>query len=225
MICSHGIRVVECAVLFNGDTVGMWLGDMGADVIKVESPEQGDYLRDMLGQIVPHHSPAHLQVNKNKRSLTLDLRRDEGRDVFWDLLRTADVFVDGFLAGACDALGIGYERQREVKPDIVYCHCSGFGATGPYARVPTHGQMMNALAASVPLATGDDGLVRERRVDRADGRHHHRRRRHRGRSGPRRAPRRRRAGPPGRAPARGATSTPPAPTASSPRAGSARPTA
>ena len=154
--------MVECAVLFNGDTVGMWLGDMGADVVKVESPGQGDYLRDMLGQIVPHQSPAHLQVNKNKRSLTLDLRRDEGREVFWDLLRTADVFVDGFLAGACDALGIGYERQRAVKPDIVYCHYSGFGATGPYARVPTHGQMMNALAASVPLATGDDGLVRER---------------------------------------------------------------
>ena len=134
---------------------------MGVDVIKVESPGQGDYLRDMLGQIVPHHSPAHLQVNKNKRSMTLDLRREEGRDVFWDLLRTADVFVDGFLAGACDALGIGYERQREIKPDIVYCHYSGFGATGPYARIPTHGQMMNALAASVPLETGGDGLVRE----------------------------------------------------------------
>ena len=157
----EGIRVVECAVLFNGDTVGMWLADMGADVIKIESPGQGDYLRDMLGQIVPHHSPAHLQVNKNKRSMTLDLRREEGRDVFWDLLRTADVFVDGFLAGACDALGIGYERQREIKPDIVYCHYSGFGATGPYARIPTHGQMMNALAASVPLETGGDGLVRE----------------------------------------------------------------
>ena len=81
----EGIRVVECAVLFNGDTVGMLLGDMGADVIKVESPQQGDYLRDMLGQLVAHHSPAHLQVNKNKRSMTIDLRRDEGRDVFWDL--------------------------------------------------------------------------------------------------------------------------------------------
>jgi crotonobetainyl-CoA:carnitine CoA-transferase CaiB-like acyl-CoA transferase len=158
----EGVRVVECAVLFNGDTVGMWLGDMGADVIKVESPMQGDYLRDMLGQIAPHQSPAHLQVNKNKRSVTLDLRRDEGREIFWDLLRTADVFIDGFLAGACDALGIGFERQRQVKPDIVYCHCSGFGATGPYARIPTHGQMMNALAAAVPLASGDDGLVRER---------------------------------------------------------------
>ena len=77
-----GLRVVECAVLFNGDTVGMHLGDMGADVIKVESPGQGDYLRDMLGQIVAHQSPAHVQVNKNKRSVTLDLRRPEGLDVF-----------------------------------------------------------------------------------------------------------------------------------------------
>jgi crotonobetainyl-CoA:carnitine CoA-transferase CaiB-like acyl-CoA transferase len=158
----QGIRVVECAVLFNGDTVGMLLGDMGADVIKVEAPGHGDYLRDMLGQIVPHQSPAHLQVNKNKRSLTLDLRADAGRDVFWDLMRTADVFVDGLLAGTCDSLGVGYEAQRAVKPDIVYCHCSGFGASGPYARIPTHGQMMNALAAAVPLSMGEDGLVRER---------------------------------------------------------------
>jgi crotonobetainyl-CoA:carnitine CoA-transferase CaiB-like acyl-CoA transferase len=157
-----GVRVVECAVLFNGDTVGMHLGDMGADVIKVESPGQGDYLRDMLGQIVPHHSPAHVQVNKNKRSVTLDLRRAEGLDVFWDLLRTADVFVDGFLAGVCDRLGIGYDAQRAVKPDVVYCHYSGFGGRGPYARIPTHGQMMNALAAAVPLAMSADGLVRER---------------------------------------------------------------
>jgi crotonobetainyl-CoA:carnitine CoA-transferase CaiB-like acyl-CoA transferase len=157
-----GVRVVECAVLFNGDTVGMHLGDLGADVIKVEWPGQGDYLRDMLGQIVPHHSPAHVQVNKNKRSMTLDLRRPEGLDVFWDLLRSADVFVDGFLAGACDGLGIGYAAQRAVKPDIVYCHYSGFGGAGPYARIPTHGQMMNALAAAVPLAVSDDGLVRER---------------------------------------------------------------
>ncbi len=155
-----GVRVLESAVLFNGDTVGMLLGDMGADVVKVESPGQGDYLRDMLGQIVPHHSPAHVQVNKNKRSITLDVRVDAGRAVFFDLLRTADVFVDGFTAGATDRLGIGYEAQRAVKPDIVYCHYSGFGATGPYSAVPTHGQMMNALAAAVPLRMDDDGFIR-----------------------------------------------------------------
>lgn len=156
----QGVRVLEAAVLFNGDFVGMTLGDMGADVIKIESPFQGDYLRDMLGQITPHHSPAHIQINKNKRSVTLDLRKDEGREIFWKLLATADVFVDGYIAGTCDRLGIGYEAQREVKPDIVYCHYSGFGGRGPYSKIPTHGKMMDALAAAVPLRIDEDGVIR-----------------------------------------------------------------
>jgi crotonobetainyl-CoA:carnitine CoA-transferase CaiB-like acyl-CoA transferase len=155
-----GIRVIEAAVLLNGDTVGMLLGDLGADVVKVEAPGTGDYLRDMLGQIVPHHSPAHVQVNKNKRSVTLDLRRDEGRAVFWDLLASADVFVDGFAGDACDRLGIGYEAQRARRPGIVYCQCSGYGRHGPYSSIPTHGQMMNAQAAAVPLHMDPDGFVR-----------------------------------------------------------------
>ena len=91
----EGIRVLESATLFNGDHVGTLLGDLGADVIKIESPFQGDYLRDFLGQITPHHSPAHVQVNKNKRSVTLDLRKAAGKEIFWRLLATADVFVDG----------------------------------------------------------------------------------------------------------------------------------
>ena len=77
-----GVRVLEVAVLFNGDLVGQHLGDLGADVVKVESPAGGDYLRDMLGQVAPHRSPAHLQVNRNKRSVALDLRTDDGREVF-----------------------------------------------------------------------------------------------------------------------------------------------
>jgi crotonobetainyl-CoA:carnitine CoA-transferase CaiB-like acyl-CoA transferase len=154
-----GIRVIESAQLFNGDSLGMLLGNMGADVIKVESPGRGDYLRDFLGQITPHHSPAHLQVNKNKRSVTLDLRQDAGRDVFWRLLATTDAFIDGNAADACEKLGIGYAEQRRHKPDIVYCQYTGFGAAGPYAAIPTHGQMMNALAAGTPMQMGDDGLV------------------------------------------------------------------
>jgi formyl-CoA transferase len=156
-----GVRVIEAAVLLNGDTVGMLLADLGADVIKVEAPRTGDYLRDMLGQITPHNSPAHVQVNKNKRSMTLDVRTPEGRSIFFDLIARADVFVDGYLAGTCDRLGIGYIAQRATKPDIVFCHYSGFGAKGPYARIPTHGQMMNSLAAAVPVELSDDGLVHQ----------------------------------------------------------------
>jgi crotonobetainyl-CoA:carnitine CoA-transferase CaiB-like acyl-CoA transferase len=156
----EGIRVLESAVLLNGDTLGMYLADLGADVIKVESPQGGDYLRDILGQVVPHHSPAHLQVNKNKRSIALDVRTQTGRDVFWDLQATADVFIDGFAGDATDRLGIGYEDQVDRKPDIVYCQYTGFGRTGPYGGIPTHGQMMNAEAAAVTLETHEDGFVR-----------------------------------------------------------------
>jgi crotonobetainyl-CoA:carnitine CoA-transferase CaiB-like acyl-CoA transferase len=155
----EGVRVLEAAMLFNGDYLGMLLGDMGADVIKIESPTRGDYLRDMLGQITPHHSPAHVQVNRNKRSCTLDLRSPGAHAIFFRLLATADVFVDGYRGGACERLGIGYEAQRAVKPDIIYCHYSGFGEYGPYASIPTHGQMMNALAAAIPVRMGADGLV------------------------------------------------------------------
>src|SRR3954454_6982835 len=107
-----GIRVLESAQLFNGDRLGGLLADLGADVIKVESPGVGDYLRDFLGQITPHHSPAHIQVNKNKRSIPLDLRQAEGRELFFELLQTADVFIDGFAGDACTKLGIGYDQQR-----------------------------------------------------------------------------------------------------------------
>ena len=164
-----GVRVVECAVLFNGDQTSRILGDLGADVIKVESPGVGDYIRDMLGQITPHHSPAHLHVNRNKRSMTLNLRSDEGRKVFLELIKTADIFVDGFSGQACEKLGIGYDAQRAVKPDIIYAQCTGYGAHGPYSGIPTHGQMMGALAGGTPVAMGEDGFVRMAGEGIADG--------------------------------------------------------
>jgi crotonobetainyl-CoA:carnitine CoA-transferase CaiB-like acyl-CoA transferase len=77
--------------------------------------------------------------------------------VLFDLVRTADVFVDGFAGDALDRLGVGYSALREVRPDLVYCQHSGFGSTGPYAAIPTHGQMMNALAAAIALGIDDDG--------------------------------------------------------------------
>ena len=159
-----GVRVLESATLFNGDHVGALLGDLGADVIKIESPFQGDYLRDFLGQVTPHHSPAHMQINKNKRSVTLDLRKPEGKEIFWQLLDTADVFVDGNAGPALDRLGIGYAEQRKRRPEIVFCQVSGFGYHGSYANVPTHGQMMNAMAATMPTEMGPDGFTRPAEV-------------------------------------------------------------
>ena len=147
-----GIRVIESAALYNGDSLGMLLGDMGADVIKVESPFRGDYLRDFLGQITPHHSPAHLQVNKNKRSVTLDLRKDAGREVFWRLLDTADVFVDGNAADACEKLGIGYEAQRPAQ--------------ARHRVLPVHGVRVGRALPRHPDPRPDDERDRRRHTDR-----------------------------------------------------------
>ncbi|MBF4997358.1 CoA transferase [Nocardia sp. BSTN01] len=154
-----GIRVLESAMLLNGDTLGGHLADLGADVIKVEAPGRGDYLRYILGQVAPGRSPAHLQANRGKRSVTLDLRTPEGLEAFWKLHQTADVFIDGNRAGALDALGVGYDAQQTRKPDIVYCQYTGYGSEGPYAAIATHGRMMDALAAAFPREMGPDGFM------------------------------------------------------------------
>lgn len=155
----EGVRVLEAAVLFNGDNVGMLLGDLGAEVIKLESVGRGDYLRDFLGQIVPHQSPAHLQVNRNKRSVALNLKDEQGRQAFFELLKTVDIFVDGFAGDACEKLGIGYEAQKAVKPDIIYLQYTGYGAAGPYSQIPTHGRQMNALVGGLPARMNENGFV------------------------------------------------------------------
>lgn len=154
-----GVRVIECATLMNGDYVGMMLGDLGADVIKVEDRQRGDYMRDILGQIGPRNSPAHLHLNRNKRSIALDLRDPEDQKVFWKLHESADIFVDGSVAGAAERRGIGYEAQRVRNPGIIYCQATGFGATGPYAQIPTHGRMQTALGGAYPMTKGNDGRV------------------------------------------------------------------
>lgn len=154
-----GVRVLEFGILLNGDHLGMLLSDLGAEVIKVEEPGTGDYLRDMLGQITPHHSPAHLQVNKNKKSVTINVRTEAGRRAFFELLKTADIFADGLRGGACEAMGIGYEAQRAVKPDIIYMANTGFGLTGPYARLGAHGYSMLAIVGGLPAKKDENGFV------------------------------------------------------------------
>ena len=153
-----GYRVVESSMLLNGASTGMMLVDLGAEVIKVESPFLGDYLR------VEETAYMHRQANKSKRSIALDLRKEEGREIFYRLLQTADVFLTNAIADRNDKLGLGYAQLKARKPDIIYCQNTGFGATGPYASIPTHGQMMDALAGALPVAMDEDGLARPSRA-------------------------------------------------------------
>jgi formyl-CoA transferase len=156
----EGVKVVEAAVLLTGDYLGMLLADEGADVVKVETPGVGDWIRDHMGEIAPRYSPYHLFVNRNKRSVTLNLKSDAGRAALHRLVSTADVFVTGFTGDVPAKLGASYEDLRAIKPDIIYCQATGFGADGPYASLPTHGEMQQALVASPPRETGPDGHPR-----------------------------------------------------------------
>lgn len=157
-----GVNVVEAAVLLVGDYLGMLLADEGADVVKLEQPGVGDYLRKILGQFAPDNSPMHVVVNRNKRSLTLDPRGPDGQEVFRRLIEWADVFVTGHVGDVPAKLGMDYESVRSINPSIVYCQATGFGAAGPYAEIPTHGAMMEALGGSPELELGEDGRVVER---------------------------------------------------------------
>jgi crotonobetainyl-CoA:carnitine CoA-transferase CaiB-like acyl-CoA transferase len=156
----EGVRVVETGVLMTVDFLGRLLGDEGADVVKVETPELGDYLRNIMTRLAPDWSAFHVTLNRNKRSLTCDARTSQGREVLAKLLATADILITGNIGDTNRKLGLDYDNVRAIKPDIVYCQATGYGASGPYSQVPTHGQMMDALGGGAPpMKLNDDGFV------------------------------------------------------------------
>jgi crotonobetainyl-CoA:carnitine CoA-transferase CaiB-like acyl-CoA transferase len=155
-----GVTVVETGVLMTVDFLGRLLGDEGADVVKVETPQLGDYLRNIMTRFAPDWSTFHLTLNRNKRSLTCDARTAEGRAILERLLPRADIFISGNVGDTNRKLGLDYNRVRAIRPEIVYCQATGFGASGPYAEVPTHGQMMDALGGgAAPMGIDKDGFV------------------------------------------------------------------
>jgi crotonobetainyl-CoA:carnitine CoA-transferase CaiB-like acyl-CoA transferase len=151
----EGLRIVECSML-GPAAITTCLADLGADVIKIEPP-RGDYVREMTWPIIEGTSLMHLHVNRGKRSITLDLRRDEAKDVFRGLAERADAVVEAMRPGALARLGIGYEQLRELNPKIVFITISGYGMTGPYKDYPSHGIAYDTWAGVVGVATDPDG--------------------------------------------------------------------
>ncbi|MBW3665795.1 MAG: CoA transferase [Actinobacteria bacterium] len=135
------------------------LADLGADVIKVEPP-RGDYVRRMTWPIVEGTSLMHLHINRGKRSVTLDLKTDGGRSAFADLAATADVVVEAMRPGALARLGLGYETLADTNPALVFCTVSGYGATGPYRDMPSHGIAYDAWAGIINPEVDEDGFTR-----------------------------------------------------------------
>ena len=152
-----GLRVVEVALLAP-NMLGMHLADLGADVIKVEEPGRGDYTRSVGAARAGGVSFLHLRWNRGKRSVAIDLRQPEGADLFRSLVAASEVVIEGLRAGALARRGLGYEDLRAVNPAVVFCSLSGFGQTGPYRDLATHGVAYDAYAGLASAETTDDGF-------------------------------------------------------------------
>ena len=155
----HGIRVLDVTTSWAGPMCSCILADLGADVIKIEAPtgEVARRVPPMLPGTNPPVSFLQATVNRNKRSLTLQLRKPEGRDIFFKLAKTADVIVQNFRPGTLDKWGVGYEGVRAVKPDIVYVSISGFGQWGPIHDRVAYDPLAQAMGGFMSLNGARDG--------------------------------------------------------------------
>lgn len=143
-----GIRVLEVASFITGPYASQLLGDLGAEVIKIEDPKGGDPFRSWGKEL---YSPHYCAFNRGKQSLTLNLRTEKGRDILYRLLPAIDVLIENFRPGVADRLGIGYDCVREMNPRLVYCSISGMGKSGPYAQRPAYDTVGQGLSGLLSL--------------------------------------------------------------------------
>src|SRR6185437_12049799 len=128
----NGVRILDLSRLLPGAYASQMLADFGADVIKIEEPGSGDY-----GRFMPPHGAGgmslyFLAINRNKRSMTLNLKSERGREIFQRMVKEADVVLESFRPGVLERLGLGYAQLKEINPRLVYCAISGYGQDGPY---------------------------------------------------------------------------------------------
>lgn len=152
-----GIRVLDVTQVMAGPVCSMLLGDLGADVIKIEPPGTGDQTRGAMGfKMKGPDSMGFLNMNRNKRSLALNLKSPAGRDLLLDMAAGADIVVENYRPGVMARLGLGYEAMRARNPRLIYASISGFGQTGPWAKRPGYDLMAQAMSG-VMSVTGHPG--------------------------------------------------------------------
>jgi formyl-CoA transferase len=130
----EGIRVLDLSRVLAGPYCTMTLGDLGADVIKVEQPGLGDDTRRWGPPWAGGESAYYLCVNRNKRSITLDLKSEQGKEILFELARSSDIVVENFKVGGLDRMGIGYGDLSSINPGLIWCSVTGYGQTGPYSQ-------------------------------------------------------------------------------------------
>ena len=144
------MKVLDLSRLLPGPYCSMVLGDLGAEVLKIEDPKQGDYMRSW-GPRIGKESALFLMLNRNKKSLGLNLKTQKGRSIFMTLARQYDVVLEGFRPGVMERLGVGYETLKKENPGLVYCAITGYGYTGPYRDRAGHD--LNYLSLAGVLGT------------------------------------------------------------------------
>lgn len=152
-----GMRVLDLTQVMSGPFCTMILADMGADVIKIESPQAGDQTRKSWGYAVKgEDSRAFFSLNRNKRSVALDLKSEDGLQQFYELVATADVVIENFRPGVTKRLKVDYETLSQAQPALIYASISGFGQTGPYANYPGYDLIAQAMTGVMSI-TGEPG--------------------------------------------------------------------
>lgn len=153
-----GYRIIDLTTMLSGPMATCLLGDQGADVIKVESPGVGDLVR-RLGAPRDGITASFATINRNKRSIVLDLKTEPDREALEKLVATADVVVQNFRPGVVERMGFGYDDLKKIKPDLIYVSISGFGETGPYSHKRVYDPVIQALSGLATIQ-GDRGVGR-----------------------------------------------------------------
>jgi formyl-CoA transferase len=154
----EGLRVIDLTRILAGPYCTMLLGDLGADVIKIEVPDRGDDTRQWGPPFTAGGQSAYfLAANRNKRSLTLNLKSDRGMEILSGLIRQSDVLIENFRAGTLEKWGLDYEQLRALKPDLIYCTVTGYGYTGPYRDRPGYDFVVQALGGFMSVTGPEDG--------------------------------------------------------------------
>jgi crotonobetainyl-CoA:carnitine CoA-transferase CaiB-like acyl-CoA transferase len=151
----HGFRIIDLTSMLSGPWATMMLADQGADVVKVEMPGSGDHTRSLANQR-GNMSANFLNINRNKRSITINLKTERGRELLEQLTKTADALVQNFRPGVAERLGIGEARMRTVAPKLLYVSISGFGDRGPWAQKPVYDPIIQAMSGLTTVQAGSD---------------------------------------------------------------------
>lgn len=151
----HDLVVLDMTRVLAGPYTGMILADMGADVIKIEMPGKGDDAR-AFGPFVKGESTYYMSLNRDKRSMTLNLKTEEGKHILKELVKKADVLLENFRGGTMEKMGLSYEVLKEINPRLIYSVCTGFGTTGPYKHDPAYDVIVQGMGGIMSI-TGQEG--------------------------------------------------------------------